>query len=143
MNHPLHGRLSRFFVFTGKDFVALQSAKAWCNSHNVAYGPEGSYAIGLKLGECGPCSLTTMSAADQADLDGMMFGNFRDGPVYISLFDQPSTDEGSVDIVSLECAGEMLSRHGASELAEEVHKVARMFVQSAKPLLSSMQSTLH
>lgn len=68
------------------DFSAYHEAEKWCKKRGISYGFMcGPQPIGLKYGDHVIFKWRNLDKGDIAGLDGQMTGNFRYGPVTISI----------------------------------------------------------
>lgn len=68
------------------DFHALESAREWCRKNGVSYGPlQCGDPVGLMVGDYDISKWRNLSAKDRAELDGVLTGDERNGPVYIQM----------------------------------------------------------
>jgi hypothetical protein len=76
-------------------FEALYAAKAWCKENGVSYGSSCAMSpTGLMRGEYQIAKWRNLSTSERESLDGTMTGNFREGPVTITLRDLQQNTEG-------------------------------------------------
>lgn len=72
-------------------FAAVGAACKWLSENGYSYGSmQRGAPIGIMKGDYAISKWRNLSAADVADLDGYMQGDFRNGPVIIS-FKNPAT----------------------------------------------------
>lgn len=76
-------------IFTQKgDFAAYYAACDWCKKNGVSYGSmQRDDPIGLMRGDYDIAKWRNLSAKDKAELDGVMTGDKRNGPVVIDMKD--------------------------------------------------------
>lgn len=69
-----------------QDFYAMQAAEQWCRENGVSYGSaQRGSPRGLIRGECDISKWRNLSGQDVSELDGVMTGDMRHGPVTISI----------------------------------------------------------
>ena len=67
-------------------FAAFYAAQDWCRENGISYGSSQRGApIGLMRGDFDISKWRNMTSAEQKELDGVMTGEMREGPVTISL----------------------------------------------------------
>ena len=68
-------------------FEALRAAKEWCGSHNISVGQSSATGpTALLFGDYSwIAKWRNLSPKERTDVHGEMFGEFREGPVIISL----------------------------------------------------------
>jgi hypothetical protein len=70
------------------DFAASNAAEAWCEANGYAVGQaERGAPRAIKHGEWLVSKWRNLSAAQQLDVDGLMTGDMRHGPVTVEIFD--------------------------------------------------------
>lgn len=71
-------------------FDALYKAQNWLTENGYSYGrQERGAPTGIKRGDCIISKWRNLSAADRAAMDGVMEGDFRNGPVMIRIKAEP------------------------------------------------------
>lgn len=71
-------------------FKALWAAEVWCKENGISYGSSCvACPTGLMRGDYVIAKWRNLSKSEQATLDGTMSGDFRNGPVTITLRDLP------------------------------------------------------
>lgn len=70
-------------------FQALYAAKAWCKNNGISVGQSSAMCpSGLLFGDYGwIAKWKNLTPAERSELDGEMDGDFREGPVIITLKD--------------------------------------------------------
>lgn len=70
-------------------FEALHAAKAWCKENGISVGQSCAMGpSGLLFGEYGwIAKWKNLTQAERLELDGDMDGDFREGPVIVTLKD--------------------------------------------------------
>ena len=73
--------------FTGEaDFEASRKAEAWCAARGLSVGPMDRYKRrGILLGDYLIAKWHNLTHAEIEQLDGVMSGDGRSGPVYVNL----------------------------------------------------------
>lgn len=68
-------------------FEACYAAEAWCQENGISWGPMDGPGnpIGLMLGDFHIAKWTNLTRQEQAACHGTMTGNFREGPVVITM----------------------------------------------------------
>lgn len=67
-------------------FGALYAAQQWCRENGISYGPTCRTGnVALMRGEVLISKWHNLTAKERAQCDGVMRGNFREGPVYILM----------------------------------------------------------
>ena len=76
-------------TFTEKgDFVAYYCACGWLKKNGISYGSmQRGDPIGLKRGDFVIQKWRNLSESDKNNLDGIMTGDKRNGPVVITLYE--------------------------------------------------------
>lgn len=74
-------------TFTGEDvFDASHKAEDWCKENNISVGMMcRDEPRGLMMGDYLIAKWKNLSQSDKLQMDGQMTGNFRYGPVHISV----------------------------------------------------------
>lgn len=74
-------------IFTGTEsFEAVWLAEKWCRDNGISYGSsQRGYATGLLRGDFTIAKWGNLTAAERDGLHGTMTGDFRNGPVCISM----------------------------------------------------------
>ena len=76
-------------VFTGREFAGYYAAVDWLEEQGYSYGSmQGGAPIGV-LRRTGVCiaKWRNLTAAERAELDGVLEGEKHDGPVTITMYD--------------------------------------------------------
>jgi hypothetical protein len=67
-------------------FAALYAAQKWCRDNGISYGSLCRESpVGLMRGDVTIAKWRNLTAKERAECDGVMTGNFRDGPVCIEM----------------------------------------------------------
>lgn len=70
------------------DFAALYAAQAWCRNAGYSYGSTDiTGRVALMRGDVLIAKWHNLSAKERAECDGVMTGDFRNGPVTINIKD--------------------------------------------------------
>lgn len=81
-------RQARRIEFTGAgEFAAYRAAETWCIAAGYSVGRmQRDEPIGLMFGDADISKWRNMTRSEQAELDGVMTGNFRNGPVVVETY---------------------------------------------------------
>lgn len=70
--------------------LAHRKAAAWCEENGYSVGEMcGPQPIGIMRGEWQIAKWRNLTKREQDQLDGTITGNFRDGPVKVTIFATP------------------------------------------------------
>lgn len=77
--------ITKTFSASG-DFVAYTEAEQWCiqNGYSVGSMQAGS-PVGIKKGDCRIAKWRNLSQDEINNLDGIIAGSFRYGPIIVSI----------------------------------------------------------
>jgi hypothetical protein len=67
-------------------FVALEAAQKWCRENGISYGSTSRTGrVALMRGDYAIAKWHNLTSKEKAECDGVMSGNFRDGPVIVEM----------------------------------------------------------
>ena len=71
------------------DFRACDAAVQWCRDHGISVGSmQRGSPRGLLYGDYSIAKWRNLDSEEQADLDGVMTGDMRNGPVKVTLYNK-------------------------------------------------------
>ncbi len=76
-------------IFQSPDtFGALYAAEAWCKENGFSFGStDVTGYVALKRGEWAIAKWKNLTAKERAQCDGIMSGDWRNGPITVSIKD--------------------------------------------------------
>jgi hypothetical protein len=79
------------YIFDGlEDFDALHKAQTWLRENGYSYGSlQRDGPVGILKGDFDIQKWRNLSARDKKELDGVLTGSKRSGPVTVEIYEAP------------------------------------------------------